>query len=216
MLAAASYFWRDMADMAIGLVRFTKGKRHPGASLVLRLALATLVAGSVALLVMRYAGDSWRTPAVTAWAAFGAALLLLLFDHSCMTVKRIEHASYLDAVILGLAEALALVPGVGRIVITAAIARALGYERPEAARFAFLLSIPLLAASSGWLTVDILAEPGPFPINQLVLGLGLAFATGMAALAILMAWLRRHGFAPFAVYRALIGANLVAIVYGWL
>ena len=219
LLGIAAYFWRDVADMVGGLMRFAKGKRDPGARLAFQLIAATLPSLVVAIAIDQVWGAAWHTPMLTAWCACLGGLLLLVFDRATMTVKRIEHAGYGDALLLGCAQAVAFVPGVGRILASITMARLLGYERADAARFAFLIWLPVLGASCLWhgyqlvLTVSATA---PFPTNAVLVGTGLAFLTALVLLGMMMGWLRRHGFTPFAVYRLLLGANLLAFAYGLL
>ena len=215
-LGAAAYFWQDVGDMARGLIRLAKGKRDPGARLAFQLVAATIPSIAVAVAIDQLWGNGWRTAMVTAWAAAGVGFLLFFFDRACMTVKRVEHAGYGDAILLGLAQAAALVPGVGRIAASAAMARMLGYERQDAARFGFLISIPVLIASSAWHGAQIVRAGEHIPPVPTAIGFVLAFVVSLALLSLLMGWLRRRSFAPFAVYRMLIGINLLVIAYGWL
>ena len=216
MAAAAMYFWRDFADMTQGVVRAAKGKRDPGARLAFQLIVATVpVVGAV--VGLRYVREApWSSAAMTAWTALAVSMLVLLFDRACMTVKRIEHAGYGDAILLGTAQMFAIIPGVGRIAILVAMARLLGYERREAARFAFLISVPALFAASAWNVYGLVQLGGPFPTNMTVLGVAVALGVALPVLAILMNWLRRATFTPFAVYRLVMAVNLVAFAYGWL
>jgi undecaprenyl-diphosphatase len=140
-------------------------------------------------------------------------VLLLLFDRASMTVKRIEHAGYGDAAALGLVQVLALIPGVGRIGVMVATARLLGFERPDAARFAFLISIPTLAGAVAWNSYGLVMSGAVFPTNTVLLCALLAFSAGVMTQAILMNWLKRQTFTPFAVYRIVMGATLVAFAY---
>jgi len=216
LLTSASYFWRDMGDMGQGLVRMMKGKRDPGARLFFQLIVASLPMIATVLGARHFGHVPWDTPFVLAWSAVAGGVLLLLFDRACMTVKRIEHAGYGDALLLGVVQALSIVPGVGRIAVIIAMARALGYERPDAARFAFLISIPTLVAAIAWNVWNIIAAGTPFPTNAVLLTALMAWVVGLTCLSILMGWLRRSTFTPFAVYRLIIGVNLLAFTYGWL
>ncbi|MBV8132687.1 MAG: undecaprenyl-diphosphatase, partial [Alphaproteobacteria bacterium] len=215
-LATASYFWQDVGDMAHGLARLAKGKRDPGARLAFQLALAAVPSLAVALAIEHFWGDAWHTAAVMAWSALGVGFLLFLFDRACMTVKRVEHAGFGDALLLGCAQAAAFVPGVGRIAAATAMARMLGYERRDAARFAFLISIPVLFASAAW-HVPRVSETGQhFPTAAVLVGAVLAYVVALGLLALLMGWLRRRSFTPFALYRMALGLNLLVLAYGWL
>lgn len=216
LLAAAIYFWRDLGEMVQGVMRAAKGKRDSGARLSFQLVVAAFPMIAAVVGVQHIGEVPWHRPVIIAWVALAVSLLLLLFDRTCMTVKRIEHAGYGDAVLLGLAQALAIIPGVGRIAAIVAMARALGYERQDAARFAFLISIPTLIAASAWNAYGLTVTGAPFPTNMALLGLLIAFMAALPALAILMNWLRRSTFTPFAIYRLVMSANLVAFAYGWI
>jgi undecaprenyl-diphosphatase len=216
LLTAALYFWQDIVDMVTGLIRVAKGKRDPSARLAFQLVVA-IIPTVAAVVGLRYVRDvPWTTPTSTGWTAFGVGMLVLLFDRACMTVKRIEHAGYGDAILLGIAQMCAIVPGVGRIAILVAMARLLGYERRDAARFAFLISIPTLAAAAAWNTYGLVTVGAPISLRMVALGVAIALVVGLPVLAAMMNWLRRSTFTPFAVYRLVMAANLVAFAHGWL
>ena len=212
LLGTAAYFWRDIGEMIEGLVRFAKGKAHPGMRLVFQLIVAALPSIGVAVALHRFGGTDWQSPALTARCMIVIGFLMLFFDSACMTVKRIEHAGYLDALLLGCMQAAAFVPGVARIAASIAMSRLLGYERPDAARFAFLIWMPVLVGSCAWHAPALLMI-NPFPTLQMIVGFVPAFLATLTLIAILMTWLRRHSFAPFAIYRMLIGLNLLIVVY---
>ena len=212
LLGSAAYFWRDVGEMIEGVIRFAKGKSHPGARLVSQLIVAALPSIGLAVALDRFWGNNWQSPALIAWCMIGVGFLMLFFDRACMTVKRIEHAGYGDALLLGCMQALAFVPGVGRIAASIAVARLLGYERPDAARFAFLIWMPILIGSCAWHAPALLAMK-PFPTAQMIAGFVPAFIATLVLTAILMAWVRRRSFTPFAIYRMLIGLNLLIVVY---
>lgn len=213
LLATALYFWRDIGDMAEGLVRLAKGKRDPGARLVFQLITAALPMIAAVIGAQHLGTQPWRSPMVLAWVALVVSILLLVFDRACMTVKRIEHAGYGDVIILGVAQALALVPGVGRIAVVIAVARMLGYEREDAARFAFLISIPTLIAASAWNGYGLVQAGQVFPTQMVMLATGVTLVTGLFVLSMLMTWLRRSTFMAFALYRLAISVNLFAFAY---
>lgn len=137
-----------------------------------------------------------------------------MLDRMSMTIKRLEHASYIDMIVVALAQVAAyLVPGVSRAAITMTFARALGYERVDAARFSMLLGIPALAGSCV-LQVMALVKAGGLTWQPWLLAIGgAAFCAGLITLGIMMTWLKRHSFAPFAIYRLLIGAVILAIAW---
>ena len=215
LLAMTGYFCIDLWEMAVGMVRAAKGKRDPGARLAAQLfASSAIVAAVVFALPFLEFEFPQSTPTIIGWSAVGGGVLLLLLDRMSMTIKRLEHASFVDMIVVALTQVVAyLVPGVGRSSITMTFARALGYERAEAARFSLLLGIPALA---GFCVLQALslAQAGQLTWAPWLLAVGaVGFFTGLLTLAVMMAWLKRHSFAPFAVYRILIGAVILLIVW---
>jgi undecaprenyl-diphosphatase len=201
--------------MGAGLMRAAKGKRDPGARLAVQIFVATIPVAAI-VFALPYVDFSFPpyTPAVIGWSAVIGGLFLFVLDRMSMTIKRLEHASYLDMIVVALAQVIAyLVPGVSRSGITVTFARALGYERVDAARFSLLLGMPALAGSCV-LQVLALAKAGGLTWEPWLLGIGgAAFSAGLITLAIMMAWLKRHSFAPFAIYRLLLGAVILVIVW---
>lgn len=214
-LAILVYFWRDVGDMAVGVFRAAKGKRDPGARLALQiLTVAVLTIAAGVLLQIYVLGELNPPPTVMGWVMIGTAALLFFLDGMSMTVKRIEHATFLDAALIGLGQVVALYPGTGSVAAMVIIARLLGYERAAAARFSFLLAAPVLIAIG---IRGLVATPPD--ASQSVQGLLLfvaAFFAALIVLAILMAWLKRGSFTPFVIYRLLVGAALLAVGYEWI
>lgn len=215
LLAVMAYFWRDLGEMAVGIVRASKGKRHPGARLATQLFTATIpVAAIVFAAPFVDVPLPTSTPALIGGATLGGGVLLLLLDRMSMTIKRLEHASYVDMIVVAFAQVAAfLVPGVGRSAITMTFARMLGYERADAARFSFLLALPALAG------FVILQAWALWQDNALIWNAwlpvlaGVSFVAGLVTIAMMMAWLRRHSFTPFALYRIVMGATILILVW---
>mgnify|MGYP006094415819 CR=1 FL=1 len=213
--AVMVYFWRDLAAMVTGVLRLMKGRRDPGARLAGQVVVATIPVLIAGYLVDRYAGDSLRSIMVIGWTTLSFALLLFVADRLCMTVKRMDHASYIDVFIIGIFQVLALIPGTSRSGLTMTAARILGYERTEAARFSMLLSVPTIAASGLWLGLSFYELDDVAMTRGIVIAAGLSFATAILSIAALMAWLQRASFTPFVIYRVILGMALLGYAYGW-
>jgi undecaprenyl-diphosphatase len=212
--AVMLYCWREIGEMLMGLARLFRGRRSAGLTLALQLIVATVPVVIAGYLVARYAGDMLRSLEVIAWATIGFALLLWIADRVGLTVRRLEHLGYIDAVVIGLAQAVALIPGTSRSGITMTAARMLGFERPDTARFSLLLSIPAILGA-GVLEGQKLLQSGDLALGRdAALAAGLAFLSALVAVALMMAWLRRASFTPFVLYRLLMGAALLWLVYG--
>lgn len=213
LFAVMVYFWRDLWVMALGLFRLVTGRRGPGARLAAHIALATIPVVAAGYFGRDYIVVYFRDVEIIAWATIGFGLLLWLADHLGMTVCRVEHLHAGHVLFIGLAQVLALVPGTSRSGITMTAGRLLGMERQEAARFSMLLSIPTILGA-GVLGGAELAASGDVTLGQdILLSAGLAFVTGLVAIAAMMSWLRRAGFTPFVLYRLALGAGLLYWVY---
>ena len=214
--AVILYFWRDLGAMALGLGRLIKSRDDPGARLAGLLVVGTLPALIAGFFLNRYYPGGIRGLEMIAWTTLGFGALLYIADRFGMTVRCIEHLTYGDTLIIGLAQALALVPGTSRSGITMTAARFLGLERKEAARFSLLLSIPVIIGA-GTLKGLELYRAGDMPLTgDAFIAAGFAFVAALAAITAMMAWLRRANFTPFVAYRMVLGAFLLAAAYGWL
>jgi undecaprenyl-diphosphatase len=215
LLAVLLYFWRDVWFMTSGSLRLLKGKKDPGAVLAGRVIVGTIPVVIVGYLMSRYTDmDALRTLEVIGWTSLGFGLLLWVADRMSMTVKRVEHMGIMDALIIGLLQCLALVPGTSRSGITMTAARMLGYERPESARFSMLLSMPTIAAAGMLIAKDLL-EAGDLRLTeQAGLAAGLSFVSAIVAIWLMMGWLKHSGFLPFVIYRVLLGGFLLVLAYG--
>jgi len=213
--AVCLYFWRDIAGMIGGLYNWARGRHDTQARLAALLVLATLPVIGAGYLVNYYGlVGGLRSVEVVGWATLVFGIVLYATDKMGMTLRRIEHIGWGDAVIVGLAQVLALIPGTSRSGITMAAARLLGMERSDAARFSMLLSIPTIVGAGVLKGYDLYRAGDARLTVDALLAAGLSFATALIAIAALMAWLRRATFTPFVVYRIMLGGGLLALSYG--
>jgi len=216
LAAVLVYFWRDLGQILLGWLGGGWGRRDRrlGRALGFHLivsAIPVLIAGAAVFLM---APEVFRNPEIVAWATVGFGILLYVADRLGMTVRRIEHMTLNHAFLIGLFQVLALVPGASRSGVTMTAARWLGYERPEAARFAMLMSIPVIAASGAAAGYRVWKAGDPVVTQDAMLAAALSFAVALLSIALLLALLRRVSFTPFVVYRlALGGAVLVWLYY---
>ncbi|WP_413204775.1 undecaprenyl-diphosphate phosphatase [Rhodospirillum sp. A1_3_36] len=215
LLAVLIYFWRDVWHMLRGTGRLLKKKRDPGAALTGRVIVGTIPVVIVGYLMSRYMDmDALRTLEVIGWTTLVYGILLWVADRMSMTVKRVEHMGNVDALIIGLMQCLALVPGTSRSGITMTAARMLGYERSEAARFSMLLSMPTIAAAGALITKDLIEAGNIRLTEQAAIAAGLSFVSALVAIWLMMGWLKHSGFMPFVIYRIILGCFLLALAYG--
>ncbi len=225
LAAMLIYFRKDVAKATVGGVElctapFTRKPLSPGANLALCVIAATpfaLGAGYLYEAVFPAAlQDSLRSVWMVAAATIGFGLLLWWADVAGPRVRKEEDITLMHAVLIGATQAVAaIIPGTSRSGITMTAARALGYERTEAARFSMLLGAPILAAAGLYGALGLMEAPTGESVVTFQDGLivaGLSFVAGMASIAGLMALLRRMSFLPFVIYRLLLGAALLLFV----
>lgn len=215
LVAVALYFWRDVWMMIVGLGRLVTGRGGPQAKVLISVVVATIPVLVVGFLAKDYVALAFRNVEIIAWTTIGFGILLWIADRIGMTVWRVEHLGVSSALLIGLSQVLALVPGTSRSGITMTSARLLGLERSEAARFSMLLSIPTILGA-GLLTGLDIYEQGNLTLGaDVILAAGMSFIAGLVAIALMMRWLRHAGFGPFVIYRLLLGAFLLYWVYGY-
>jgi undecaprenyl-diphosphatase len=118
-----------------------------------------------------------------------------------------------DAVIIGIAQALALIPGTSRSGITITAALFLGFNRESAARFSFLLSIPLILAAGLLKTLELLEQGGATDWAAIALGTALSFVSALLCIHLFLTFLERLGLMPFVIYRLILGALLFVMLW---
>lgn len=206
------YFRKDVAAMFWGGIDLLRRRfATPVAGLVLKIMTACVPVFIIGFLFHSRIEDVFRSPRVIAYTAVIFGILLYLADKKGKTDKNVDSMSLKDAFIIGLAQVLALIPGVSRSGITMTAARALGIGREESARFSMLLAIPTIAAAGAVAAMEFIFKnpaPGNIGTVSVLWGMLISFAGGVVVISFLMNWLKHWSFAVFAVYRILLGIFL--------
>lgn len=211
--AVSVYFAADIGRMVAGVFRRLGGRRNADATLAFLIVVGTVPVVAAGYAMVRYLPDGLGGIEVVAWSTLGFGVLLWVADSTGMTIRRIEHLGLSDAVVVGLAQALMLVPGASRSGVAMSAARVLGMERSDAARFAMLLGIPAILGVCLLKGFEVAQNAEAAFTGSVLTAAAIAFGTGLIAIGFLMAWLRHGGFGPFVLYRLLLGAGLLALVY---
>jgi undecaprenyl-diphosphatase len=194
LLALFIYFYKDIYSLLINI----KAKNEQGRSARL-LIVATLPAAITGFLFSGFIDDNLRSPLLVAFTLAGVAFLMLYADHLHKKQKE-KPISTKQGITVGFAQALALVPGVSRSGITITTGVLMGMTRAQSARFSFLLAIPIISGSA----LGILLKEGldsTVGNQQLLIGVSVAFISGLAAIKFLLGIISRVGLKPFAYYR---------------
>ncbi len=205
------YFRRDVKAAVYGGFDVLKRNfRTARALFVLKLAVACLPVFIIGALCHSYISEHFRSPKIIATTAIVFGILLYLADKKGKTEETVETLSFKTAFLIGLAQVLALIPGVSRSGVTMTAARLLNVGRGEAARFSMLLSVPTIGTAGGLGLLEIMTDAGGAEQAgaMVALGMAVAFIGGLAAIGFLMKWLKTSSFAVFAVYRVLLGCFL--------
>ena len=214
--AVVVYFWRDVVNMMTGFIAMLRGQTHYHGRLALYLIIATIPAVIVGATVSYYGIDEMRTLKFIGWTTLLFGLLLYVTDQRGLQYKSLRDLTGLQALLLGCAQALALLPGVSRSGICITMARYLNFSRTDAARFAFLMSIPVIIAAGSHTGLKLYMAQQSFINQQTLVGAGVAFLVGLAAISLMLKWLQRSDFKPFVLYRVLLGSALLLYAYGYL
>ena len=213
-LAVVVYFWKDCVNLLTGFIDMLRGRRNAWGRLALLIVLGTIPAVVVGVILDKigFMDMVRHMPVIVAWNAIIFGILLYVCDRFGLTTRRMADMTWGPALIIGAAQAVAIIPGVSRSGITMTAARALGFERPEAARFAFLLGIPAIAGA-GVLKLGEAAHSGAHISGAMVLTMILTFFVALGTITVLMRLVRHVSFLRFAIYRVALGVVLLALIY---
>lgn len=214
LMAVLVYFRRDLFEMSRALLGKNGSERNGvQRNLLIYLAVASIPALAVGFFAHGLVEYYLRDVRIIAWTTIGFGLLLWVADKVGSRHRELEQITWNSAVIIGLAQVLALVPGVSRSGITITAGRFLGFSPDSAARFSFLLSIPVVAAAGGYGMLSVATGDAPIDWSQFGLAVLLAALAGWACIAAFLALLKRVGLMPFVIYRLLLGVALVYLLY---
>lgn len=150
-----------------------------------------------------------RSPLVIAWATIGFGLLLWVADRLGQRQRDEHHLTWRDVVVVGLAQALALIPGTSRSGITMTAGLFMGLTREAAARFSFLLSIPIILMAGGYKGLQLVKETATVDWLAMIIGVTLSALTAYLCIHVFLKLLERIGMLPFVLYRLLLGGVLL-------
>lgn len=223
LLAVIFYFRRDLAALIRGWLGSLLGRGiNPEARLAWAIIWATIPVGIVGLLIKDVVETSMRSGYFMGYSLIGFGLLLGYADwrytrkyanDTAVNNADEYHLSKTQIIVIGLSQALALIPGTSRSGITITAALLMGVNREASARFSFLLSIPVIVLAAGLQTVDVMMQPMPIPWFQLLVATALSALSAYICIRLFLAVIRSIGMQPFVFYRIVLGAYLLYSFY---
>ncbi|MFD0916905.1 undecaprenyl-diphosphate phosphatase [Pseudahrensia aquimaris] len=215
LFAVLVYFRKDVMGLIKGFFDILARRQTRNAQMAGYIIIATIPA-LIFGAILKFSGASaaMRGVEIVAWNAVIFGILLYVADVVGKRVKTMEDMTMRPAVVIGIAQALALIPGTSRSGITITAARFMGFERGEAARFSFLLGIPAISVA-GLFTALEAWQAGTGVPSDALLAAFFTFFAALAAIAILMALVKRTSFLIFVLYRLALALLLFAMLYDW-
>jgi len=213
LVAVLVYFrveWKKLIVAALEIVR-TQRVQTVEQRRVLYLIVATIPGGIAGVFLNDYAESTFRSPELIAIALAAMGLVLWIVDRERPDTRPLESIHWSDAVLIGIAQAAALLPGVSRSGATITAGRALALDRASAATFSFLMSMPIIAAAAVFKVPHLLRSGGAS--LPLLVGVLASAVSGWLAIAIIMRYVRSHSYGIFAAYRVVLGALVLVLVY---
>jgi undecaprenyl-diphosphatase len=213
LIAVLWYFnqeWRNLAVSAVRLARTRTAESEEDRRLIY-LVIATIPGAIAGLLVEDFAESTFRNPIVIAPALIVMGVILWLVDRVAPRDRSLATMRWKDALLIGIGQMFALLPGVSRSGSTITAGRALRFSREAAAVFSFLMSAPITFAAIVLKVPDAVRESGISA--PLIVGVVASAVSGWLAITVLLKLVARRGYGAFAVYRVLLGAGILALAF---
>ncbi len=212
-LAVVVYFWRDIVQLTIGGLELLRGRMSPRARMALYIIIATIPAVIFGLIVKKTGFEEHvRGPLIVAINAVLFGIVMFIADQYSRQGRRMEDLSLLQALLIGVAQAIAIIPGTSRSGITMAAGRFLELTRAEAARFSFLVGVPAIAGAGVLVLGEAISKGEAISTDALLTG-ALTFFVALGAIAFLMRVITRIGLVPFVIYRFILAAILFYLIF---
>jgi undecaprenyl-diphosphatase len=214
LAAVVVYFRHDLKALIIGGSRLLGGNAaSPEARMAIYILIGTVPAAIAGLLMAGWIESNLRSPLVIVFTLSGYGILMALADRFGRHQRVIASVGLKDAIIIGVAQALALVPGTSRSGVTITAAMMLGFQRKDAARFSFLLSAPVILLATAYEFSLLFLEGAKIAWAQLAIGALISAVVAYLSIDFFMRFVNAFSLVPFAIYRlGLAGVVLYAVV----
>jgi undecaprenyl-diphosphatase len=213
LVAVLVYFREEWIRLivAAGEIVRTQRIQTPEQRRVIYLIVATIPGGLAGVALNDYAESTFRSPLLIGSALAAMGVLLWIVDKARPATRPLESIRWSDAILVGIAQAFAILPGVSRSGATITAGRALELDRESAATFSFLMSMPIITAAAVFKVPHLLRAGGAS--LPLLVGVLAAAASGWLAIAFVMRYVRSHSYGIFAAYRIVLGVAVLILFF---
>ena len=213
LLAVVVFFRDDIAGLLRGGLQLLGGNANsPQAYMALAIALGTIPAAAAGLLFASWIEENLRDPSIIVYTLAGYGILMAAADRYAKREKSITDVRIRDAIVIGVAQALALIPGTSRSGVTITAGRLLGFERQDAARFSFLLSSPAILLATAYAMLRLLRSGEAVAWLELGAGALVSLIVAYLSIEFFMRFVNRIGLLPFAVYRLVLAGVILYVL----
>lgn len=208
------YFWRDVVKMLLGVKDIGTGKAKTENANLLLFVLISSIPVIIAGLILKIFEPDWlKTLHVIAWSTIVFGVVLWWADVKTTATREMKDLTLKDAVLIGLSQMLALIPGTSRSGITMTAARFLGFSRQEAAHYSLLLAMVAISGAGVLIGLDLVKDENVQLGTDALIAVILSFISGWLAIAVMMKFLEKCTFTIFAIYRIILGSALLGLLY---
>ena len=211
LLAVIYYLKKDLIKIILDTIFFKKD--NEGFIILKNLIISTIPVIIVGFLVHINNFDIIRSLEVIGWTTLIFGILLGIADRNLKVIKYFKSLNLKDALVIGIAQTLAIIPGTSRsgIVITAGLY--LGFSRFDASKYSLLLSIPVIIAATTLESINLFIEKGFFFNNEMIMGIILSFCVALITITLFMKWINKASLKIFVAYRIMLGILILIYAY---
>ncbi|MGI8989841.1 MAG: undecaprenyl-diphosphate phosphatase [Bryobacteraceae bacterium] len=220
LIAVLGYFFKDWIQIVIegfggnyGAGRVGDPELRPNRMLLWMIALGSIPAGIAGLVFREQAETIWRSPSIIGAMLIAIGLIMWAAERAGAKARNLSHLNFVDAGLIGLSQALAIVPGTSRSGVTIATGLFRQFDRVAAARFSFLLSTPVIAGAALSALLHMRKHGGIAPDMRVpfIVGIVVSAAVGAAVIALFMRFMQNRTLYPFIYYRIAFGIIVLAL-----
>jgi undecaprenyl-diphosphatase len=217
LAAVIIYFWKDLIEIIVAFFKGIAARKPfetPESRMGWLLILATIPAGLAGISIKKYVEAAFASPVATGALLFGTAILLLVAELVGKKDRKLTGINWLDALLVGIGQAVAIFPGISRSGATISVGMMRGFNRKDAAKFSFLLSIPIMLAAGLYSALDLRHIAGLMSFLPVVLvGTVIAAIVGYLSIKWLLSYVTHRPLTDFAIYCAVVGALVLIVAY---
>jgi len=212
LIAVCIYFREEIVGLLGGVGSILSGKvKSANAHLVWCLGFGTIPAAVAGLAFAGWIAANLRDPMVLVYTLAGYGVLMAAVDRFAPTIKRFDDLNIFDGILIGIAQALALIPGTSRSGVTITAGRLLGFARQDAAKFSFLLSVPVILLATIYEAVILITGDVPVPWDNLLVAVLITAVVAYISIQFFMRFVSVIGLLPFAIYRILLAGIIIYV-----